>query len=121
MPPLRSARPAISLASLAAKDKLKKLIGMDSEAAYKLTDKSARSNALNEARAKVKAAYADQDGQTAMTANKLTKKVEADIVRTAILKDGSRIDGRKLDQVRPIEAIVGFLPRTHGSALFTRG
>ncbi|WP_291696536.1 polyribonucleotide nucleotidyltransferase, partial [Bradyrhizobium sp.] len=72
-------------------------------------------------RAKVKAAYADQDGQTSMTANKLTKKVEADIVRTAILKDGSRIDGRKLDQVRPIEAIVGFLPRTHGSALFTRG
>ena len=42
-------------------------------------------------------------------------------MRGAILKDGSRIDGRKLDQVRPIEAIVGFLPRTHGSALFTRG
>ena len=45
----------------------------------------------------------------------------ADIVRTAILKDGQRIDGRKLDQVRPIESIVGFLPRTHGSVLFTRG
>ena len=56
-----------------------------------------------------------------MTANKMVKKVEADIVRGAILKDGSRIDGRKLDQVRPIEAMVGFLPRTHGSALFTRG
>jgi polyribonucleotide nucleotidyltransferase len=82
----------------------------DIAAAYKLTDKSARSNALNEARAKVKAAYAEADGQTSMTANKLTKKVEADIVRTAILKDGSRIDGRKLDQVRPIEAVVGFLP-----------
>ena len=54
-------------------------------------------------------------------ANKMVKKVEADIVRGAILKDGSRIDGRKLDQVRPIEAMVGFLPRTHGSALFTRG
>jgi polyribonucleotide nucleotidyltransferase len=47
--------------------------------------------------------------------------VEADIVRTAILKEGARIDGRKLDEVRPIEAIVGFLPRTHGSSLFTRG
>jgi polyribonucleotide nucleotidyltransferase len=56
-----------------------------------------------------------------MTAIKLTKKVEADVVRTAILKEGKRIDGRKLDQVRPIEAMVGFLPRTHGSALFTRG
>jgi len=105
----------------AMKAEIKKLVGEDIAKAYKLTDKSARSNALNEARAKVKAAYADQDGQTSMTANKLTKKVEADIVRTAILKDGSRIDGRKLDQVRPIEATVGFLPRTHGSALFTRG
>ncbi|MEO6153085.1 MAG: polyribonucleotide nucleotidyltransferase [Croceibacterium sp.] len=105
----------------AMKAEIKTLVGADIAAAYKLTDKSARSNALNEARAKVKAAYADKDGQTAMTANKLTKKVEADIVRTAIIKDGSRIDGRKLDQVRPIEAMVGFLPRTHGSALFTRG
>jgi polyribonucleotide nucleotidyltransferase len=56
-----------------------------------------------------------------MVAGKLIKKLEAEIVRTAILKDGQRIDGRKLDQVRPIEAIVGFLPRTHGSSLFTRG
>jgi polyribonucleotide nucleotidyltransferase len=105
----------------AMKDEIKKLVGADIAAAYKLTDKSARSNALNEARAKVKAQYAGSDGQTSMTANKLTKKVEADIVRTAILKDGARIDGRKVDQVRPIESMVGFLPRTHGSALFTRG
>jgi polyribonucleotide nucleotidyltransferase len=105
----------------AMKAEIKKLIGDDVAKAYKLTDKSARSNALNDARAKVKAAYAEADGQTSMTANKLTKKVEADIVRTAILKDGKRIDGRKMDQVRPIEAMVGLLPRTHGSALFTRG
>ena len=49
------------------------------------------------------------------------KKLEAEIVRGAILKDGQRIDGRKTDEVRPIEAMVGLLPRTHGSALFTRG
>lgn len=103
------------------KAKLKELVGADIAAAYKLTDKSARSNALNEARAKAKAAFADETPQTQMVAIKTMKKVEADIVRTAILKDGSRIDGRKLDQVRPIEAIVGFLPRTHGSSLFTRG
>ncbi|MDP5103080.1 MAG: polyribonucleotide nucleotidyltransferase [Erythrobacter sp.] len=103
------------------KAKLKDLIGADIAAAYKLTDKSARSNALNEARAKAKAAFADEGGQTQMVAGKLMKKLEAEIVRTAILKDGQRIDGRKLDQVRPIEAIVGFLPRTHGSSLFTRG
>ncbi len=103
------------------KAKLKALIGGDIAAAYKVTDKSARSNLLNEARAKAKAAFADEGGQTQMVAGKLMKKLEAEIVRGAILKDGQRIDGRKLDQVRPIEAIVGFLPRTHGSSLFTRG
>ena len=105
----------------AAKTKLKKLIGKDIAAAYKLTDKSARSNALNDARAKAKAAFADAAPQDQMAANKLVKKLEAEIVRTAILKDGQRIDGRTTSQIRPIEAIVGFLPRTHGSALFTRG
>jgi polyribonucleotide nucleotidyltransferase len=103
------------------KAKLKDLVGADIAAAYKLTDKSARSNALNEARAKAKAAFAEETPQTQMVAIKTLKKVEADIVRTAILKEGARIDGRKLDQVRPIEAMVGFLPRTHGSSLFTRG
>ncbi len=105
----------------AMKADIKGLIGDDIAAAYKLTNKSARSDALNAARAKVKAHFEGQDGQTVMTAIKLTKKIEADVVRTAILKDGQRIDGRKLNQVRPIEAMVGFLPRTHGSSLFTRG
>jgi polyribonucleotide nucleotidyltransferase len=105
----------------AMKAEIAGLIGADVAAAYKLTSKSARSEALNAARDKVKAHFAAADGQTLMTAIKLTKKIEADVVRTAILKEGHRIDGRKLDQVRPIEAIVGFLPRTHGSALFTRG
>ena len=103
------------------KDKLKGVIGGDIAAAYKLTDKSERSNALNAVRAKAKEAFADADGQTQMTAGKVVKKLEAEIVRGAILKDGTRIDGRSTTQVRPIEAIVGFLPRTHGSALFTRG
>ncbi|MEY4160769.1 MAG: polyribonucleotide nucleotidyltransferase [Pseudomonadota bacterium] len=103
------------------KKKLKDIVGKDVAAAYKLTDKSARSNALNAARDKAKAAFADEGAQTQMVAIKTMKKVEADIVRGAILKDGQRIDGRKTTQVRPIESMVGFLPRTHGSALFTRG
>ncbi|MGY8972230.1 MAG: polyribonucleotide nucleotidyltransferase [Sphingomonadales bacterium] len=105
----------------AIKEKLRGIVGDDIAAAYKLTDKSARSNALNEARAKAKEAFASEEAQTQMVANKAVKKLEAEIVRGAILKDGQRIDGRKLDQVRPIEAMVGLLPRTHGSALFTRG
>jgi len=103
------------------KKTLRDLVGKDIAAAYKLTDKSERSDALNAARAKAKEAFAEEDGQTQMTAGKVVKKLEAEIVRGAIIKDGSRIDGRKLDQVRPIEAMVNFLPRTHGSALFTRG
>ena len=49
------------------------------------------------------------------------KKLEADVVRGNILKTGGRIDGRKTTDIRPIIAEVGILPRTHGSALFTRG
>jgi len=105
----------------AAKQKLKDLVGKDIAAAYKLTNKSERSNALNEARAKAKLAFADAAPQDQMAAGKLMKKLEAEIVRGAILKDGTRIDGRSTTQIRPIDAMVGFLPRTHGSALFTRG
>jgi polyribonucleotide nucleotidyltransferase len=105
----------------AAKKKLKDLIGKDIAAAYKLTNKSARSNALNEARAKAKEAFAGESAQDQMAAIKLVKKLEAEIVRTAILKDGIRIDGRDTKTVRPILAEAHFLPRAHGSALFTRG
>jgi len=105
----------------AAKKKLKDLVGKDIAAAYKVTDKSKRSGLLNEVRAKAKAAFADAAPQDQMAAGKLVKKLEAEIVRTAILKEGKRIDGRDTRTVRPIEAMVHFLPRTHGSALFTRG
>ena len=105
----------------AIKEKLRGIVGDDIAAAYKLTDKSERSAAINVARDKAKEAFAEEDGQTQMVAGKAVKKLEAEIVRGAILKDGQRIDGRKTDEVRPIEAMVGLLPRTHGSALFTRG
>jgi polyribonucleotide nucleotidyltransferase len=105
----------------AAKDKLKKLVGKDIAAAYKITDKSKRSDALNTARAAAKAAFSDATPQDQMAANKLMKKLEAEIVRGAILKDGTRIDGRTTTQIRPILAETHYLPRAHGSALFTRG
>jgi polyribonucleotide nucleotidyltransferase len=101
--------------------KLKKEIGKDIDAAYRMSGKSARQSALAEAKSKAKAVFADGTPQEQMKAIKLFKKLEADIVRGAILKEGRRIDGRDTKTVRPIEAMVGFLPRTHGSALFTRG
>ncbi len=104
--------------------RLRDAIGADLEAAYKLTNKSERQDAVNAAREKAREAFADlaeSDPAEYLGTLKLVKKLESDIVRGSILKDGTRIDGRKLDQVRPIEAMVGLLPRTHGSALFTRG
>src|SRR3954463_10193614 len=112
---------ATSDAKSAAKTKLKTLVGKDIEAAYRLTDKQQRSTALSAARDKAKEAFAEADPQEQMSASKAVKSLEADIVRGAILKEGRRIDGRDTKTVRPIEISVGFLPRTHGSALFTRG
>ncbi|MEA1015199.1 polyribonucleotide nucleotidyltransferase [Sphingosinicella sp. LY1275] len=103
------------------KQKLRDLVGADIAAAYKTTQKSERSAMLNAARDKAKAAFAEAEPQAQLAAAKLVKKLEAEIVRGAILKDGRRIDGRDTKTVRPIESMVGFLPRTHGSALFTRG
>ncbi|MBV9370914.1 MAG: polyribonucleotide nucleotidyltransferase, partial [Alphaproteobacteria bacterium] len=105
----------------AVKQKLKDLIGADIAAAYKTTDKQQRQTALNAARDKAKEAMSGEDPQAQLVAGKLVKKLEAEIVRGAILKEGRRIDGRDTKTVRPIDAMVGFLPRTHGSALFTRG
>ena len=48
-------------------------------------------------------------------------KLQKYVVRRWLLDDGKRVDGRKLDEIRPLSAEVGFLPRVHGSALFTRG
>ena len=105
-------------------EELRGLIGEDLAAAYRTTNKAERQNAVNAAREKARAHYEslDHDDPAEYLGKlKLVKKLESDIVRKSILKDGTRIDGRKVDQVRPIEAMVGFLPRTHGSALFTRG
>uniref|UniRef100_UPI00140A17CB polyribonucleotide nucleotidyltransferase n=1 Tax=Sphingosinicella sp. YJ22 TaxID=1104780 RepID=UPI00140A17CB len=105
----------------AMKQQLRDLIGADIAKAYATLDKGSRREQLDAIRDKAKAAFADAEPQQQMVAMKLVKKLEAEIVRTAILKDGKRIDGRDTKTVRPIEAMVGFLPRTHGSSLFTRG
>jgi polyribonucleotide nucleotidyltransferase len=104
--------------------KLRDVIGQDLVEAYKLTGKQDRQNAINLARTKAREAFKDleeSDPAQYLATLKLVKKLEADVVRGAILDEGRRIDGRDTKTVRPIEAMVGFLPRTHGSALFTRG
>ena len=101
------------------------IVGGDLSAAYKITEKLARQAAVAEARDKAKAALVGTEEapgeMSAETFKAAFKETEAAVVRGDILKTGERIDGRKLDQVRPIVAEAGFLPRTHGSSLFTRG
>ncbi len=103
--------------------KVVKLVGKDIEKAYKISDKQERYEALDAAKAKAKEEFLTEES-TADEANVLGevfKGVQADVVRGSIIKTGKRIDGRDLDTVRQIVAEVGVLPRTHGSAVFTRG
>ena len=89
-------------------------------AAFALTDKQERTTAVNAARETIKAALSEEQLADANLGSAL-KKLEAGILRGDVVKTGKRIDGRALDTVRPIVCETGMLPRTHGSALFTRG
>lgn len=88
--------------------------------AYKITDKLERQNRVGEIREEAKASVAENEAE-AKVANDVFHKLEAEVVREAILNTGIRIDGRDTKTVRPITCEVGVLPRAHGSALFTRG
>ena len=92
----------------------------DMRAAFALTDKQERTAAVNAARETIKAALSEEQLADANLGSAL-KKLEAGILRGDVVKTGKRIDGRALDTVRPIVCETGMLPRTHGSALFTRG
>ena len=96
----------------------------DLRTAYKITDKQGRYKAVDAAKAKVMTALAPEGGEAKFDKEQLKtvfKEVQAKIVRWNILDTKSRIDGRGLEDVRQIVSEVGTLPRTHGSALFTRG
>lgn len=93
--------------------------------AYKITEKAARYAAVDAVKAKVKAHFLpegiENPAHTPEVIGAVFKHLQAKIVRWNILDTKSRIDGRDLETVRPIVSEVGLLPRTHGSALFTRG
>ena len=89
--------------------------------AFSEKDKKTRSNLINESKELLQKKYENSEEYTNVEVMDQFKSLEKDIVRTNILKNKVRIDGRKLDEVRDIECEVGILPRSHGSALFTRG
>jgi polyribonucleotide nucleotidyltransferase len=89
-------------------------------AAYAITDKQARVAAVAAAKDAIKAALTEEQLADA-NLDSAIKKLESSVLRGDVVKHGRRIDGRRTDEVRPIVAETGLLPRTHGSALFTRG
>ncbi len=96
----------------------------DLRAAYKITAKQQRYIAVDAVKAKVNAALLPADGEAKFPSDKVAEAfhdLQAKVVRWNVLDTGIRIDGRDVKTVRPIVAEVGILPRTHGSALFTRG
>ncbi|GAB7563899.1 polyribonucleotide nucleotidyltransferase [Methylobacillus methanolivorans] len=103
--------------------KVEALAGADINEAYKIKSKGARSGKLDEIKSRVLGELITEETSTA-EANEIKGalfNLEAKVVRTQILNGEPRIDGRDTRTVRPISIRTGVLPRTHGSALFTRG
>jgi len=103
------------------KKKLEKEFTKDLEKAFSIKEKKTRSDLISEITEKAKKIYEGDENISEIDINYELKNLEKRIVRTNILKNKNRIDGRALSDVRPIMCEVGILPRTHGSALFTRG
>jgi len=126
----------VQLASVAAKEpwdfvppekkykaQILDLVGEDLKVAFKTPDKQQRNEMVAAAKQKVTESIAvpeDDDTERLLLADSF-KAAESEIMRGAVVDSGERIDGRDLKTVRPIVSEVGFLPRTHGSAIFTRG
>ena len=103
------------------KKKLESEFAKDLKKAFSIKDKQERSNLISEVTEKAKKLYEEDENFTELDVMHELKDIEKGIVRTDILKNKNRIDGRGLADVRPIMCEVGILPRVHGSALFTRG
>ncbi|MDR3135067.1 MAG: polyribonucleotide nucleotidyltransferase, partial [Deltaproteobacteria bacterium] len=102
-------------------NKVKELYRSDMAEALSVKEKLPRHDKIGALKAKAKEELAETHPEGAADINTAIHELEADLLRGSILSEGRRIDGRSLTQVRPIECEVGYLPRAHGSALFTRG
>ncbi|SHE22413.1 Polyribonucleotide nucleotidyltransferase [methanotrophic endosymbiont of Bathymodiolus puteoserpentis (Logatchev)] len=89
--------------------------------AYQIAEKLVRQDTLSDIRAAAVEKLTADEQYVEADIRDIIEEIEKRVVRSAILSDRKRIDGRDLDVVRPIAVRTGVLPRTHGSALFTRG
>ncbi len=104
------------------KAKVKELAEAEMAAAYQISDKMARKDAVDAATSKATTAIIEQDeSQDSKEVRDLLHDLESDVVRSRILAGEPRIDGRDPQMIRALDVGTGILPRTHGSALFTRG
>jgi polyribonucleotide nucleotidyltransferase len=113
----KGAEPDVELNKLVGKIARKKL-----KDALAIPEKLARQDACAEVKAETwEKISADDAAASEKAVAEVLHDLEKEIIRENILKNGKRIDGRKFDEVRPISCEIGILPKTHGSALFTRG
>jgi len=109
----------------ALENEMRTLVEQDLRAAYAIPEKTARHKAIDAVKERVLGHFSPQGAESAkyppLQVAGVFKELEGKIVRWNILDTGTRIDGRDVKTVRPIVCEVGVLPRTHGSALFTRG
>ena len=103
------------------KEKIINIVRDDLVDAYSIPEKAKRQESVSLARDKMKESLNDEDLEDENVVSGYFKSVESEIVRSRLLNGDTRIDGRDLDTVRPIDVEVGFLNKSHGSCLFTRG
>lgn len=104
------------------RESVKKIIEKDLKEAYEIKEKLKRHEALALCQQKLRESLAETATEEMLfLSQKACNDLEYQLLRSDILNEGKRVDGRQLDEVRPIQCEVGVLPRAHGSALFTRG
>ncbi len=101
-------------------EQIKDYIIDDVKYAMDTDDKTVRDERMVAVTDKVNAKF-DPEGENQVEIAEIIYKIQKFVVRRWLLDEGKRVDGRRLDQIRPLDAEVGLLPRTHGSGLFTRG
>ncbi len=89
--------------------------------ALRITEKADRKVAVNEVVQKVVEELGEEFPDSELQIAEIVTDLQKQMLRRMIVEEGRRVDGRKLDEIRPVTAEVGVLPRAHGSALFTRG
>ena len=101
-------------------EQIKEYIIDDVKYAMDTDDKTVRDERMLVVSDKVNEKF-DPEGENAVEIAEIIYKIQKFVVRRWLLDDGKRVDGRRLDEIRPLAAETGLLPRTHGSGLFTRG